>query len=291
MQTKTILNSIALAVASVHEDGGWLCGTVTDRDTRHHPLVPDVTMRGSVPYLLSTGNLASAAAPVFLPHVGPMNLFREIHADALDEFMRLKKDPAEACGFIKKTGVFSLSDLTLRRKPALPRHVAKWWKGLPEKSIPFAMDLDVFWEDRGLLAAALELWQAVVERDEQTALHLCEIMAPPLVGKFTRSINVFDLARFYLALVVARGLSNTRFSAVESAGQIVPGVVTAAVRDAMFLRLMTAVSDGEELRKCERNGCGARFAPGPHDRVYCSEKCKDADKYQKRKARLSAAAS
>jgi hypothetical protein len=60
------------------------------------------------------------------------------------------------------------------------------------------------------------------------------------------------------------------------------------LRDAVYLQFFEDLTTRANLRKCKRPGCGEWFKYGPgtlhrNTAQYCSPKCQNADKYQKRK--------
>jgi hypothetical protein len=302
-------------IESLHEVGGWVCGTYAELETRPHQellehgrlyrrrqkrgMMPSFTRAQVEASFLQHEALGSALDTERVlretfefyeqAYCEPTALVsRERAESALLRFMDLpQEDTRKAMEYIKEFGEFSSveTDENGQLNIDVPNEISQFWKNCNEpkrgkvRKSPYVLDLEDFWKVRKNIQALWDLNTALLNKNAESARQLCLRLRPDF--PFHQKTSWLVVGKAILCADLSSSLNpgryNPRLILHARDGKLVLQTMCMNVRTTLYVLLLESVLSGTGYRRCANKNCGKYFMAVKGKR-YHAPTCQNAAK-------------
>jgi len=251
-------------LAAIDQASGWAYGTlaVPPADKSRVPLGPAERAR-------------SVASP------------KDFVRQALSAFLSLRKgDDSAASNYLRGCGLFCATDVvSMNGHPAEVK--AHWKSGTEGWRQPFATSLQELWRVHERLTAQLALGGVLQKRNDGGLERAIRGIVPKL-AKLPEKQDPYEIGKCLLVSGVKIGLDGVHLGLLERNGRVLLALESTDLKSALYLAILSMLSDGTKLRQCKNRSCWNVFG-AERGKKFCSQRCLTLDKVHRyrRKKRLA----
>jgi len=207
----------------------------------------------------------------------------------LSEFVKIPETSKEALKYIEKYGRFEVSDTKCVLNGRVPKKIDVYIRRIQAKhkkiSVGFARPLAELWNEREAIRTTLKLMGSFIEGKQVSRERLNEvekILEMQLKGWKSKKINIYRPSLKTYQGAISRLLSRgARDIVLRFSPDLRPVVSASDLRTGFYLSIWTQLVRQQPLSICPR--CGKLFVINRPKKTYCSERCRQAYKQQKRR--------
>jgi hypothetical protein len=230
----------------------WVCGTLRPLTGQPGPVLS--AMQATKPWVTQRGVIPEEEALVDFVNLNP-------------------EDVHKIAGFIRKYGLFSDGDRDT--KASHPEKVKEYCqKSAQSRLTPFATDVASVRDTQKRVAAMLKLARARGKGEREIAFGEFMKVNPDL-GKAVRRRHPQDFEKRLLSYYVTQGLALVPLGLEEQHKKMVAVAMTADVRSALYVALLSHIVSGTELKSCARPGCNKLFVVTRKNKKFHSLECQN----------------
>jgi hypothetical protein len=205
----------------------------------------------------------------------------DIPEAALVDFVNIEHhNVQQALDYFLKYGIFDKENLRLGSH--YPEKVRTFWKdSLADGWTPYAQPLGVFWVEHWEISNLLTVSRGLSDNNPSSVRKACKNLLATELD--TRAFKR-DWTQYGKAVISERltfRLRHAKLGIAEEKGKLVVATAPYGLRSALYLQLITCVTERTPLTECENWKCRKVFVISRPGKKFCSPQCQSVTKVRR----------